>query len=450
MKGIRKTISVFLGAAMCAACIFPAAACGTQGGLDEMPQYTEDKTMLIGGWDNPPATAAAYKTAADMGLNFMFMGARFAAYGSEEYRRQVATAGEQGIKSMILVGSAQGSEATGGYDWVASYKDDPNVLGVNYWDEPSYPVLQTTIQENLVWHNETFAGTDKAFYVNLYPNYVASGDLQGAYSDYLALYAQTMSRSETGDRWMSVDFYPLKLASGGSAVDTAWLGNLEQIAAARKETGAEIFHSFLLATPHYNYREISEADLRYQAWVNMAYGVNALSYFTYRRSSIESFGDSLVDMNGNPMPLYYGAQKVNAELHAIEDVYLSFDWQGMYPVTGSANEDVDGEGVSMYFRSLDHSLTELQAVSSVTAVQDTLVGEFNDKDGNYGYVVANFADPYFEEESDSSVTLAFRNANRAIVCKNGEIKTYQVTDNTLTINLDAGEGAFVVPVLLNV
>ena len=131
MKGIRKTISVFLGAAMCAACIFPAAACGTQGGLDEMPQYTEDKTMLIGGWDNPPATAAAYKTAADMGLNFMFMGARFAAYGSEEYRRQVATAGEQGIKSMILVGSAQGSEATGGYDWVASYKDDPNVLGVN-------------------------------------------------------------------------------------------------------------------------------------------------------------------------------------------------------------------------------------------------------------------------------------------------------------------------------
>ena len=49
-----------------------------------------------------------------------------------------------------------------------------------------------------------------------------------------------------------------------------------------------------------------------------------------------------------------------------------------------------------------------------------------------------------------SSAFTFRNANRAIVCKNGEIKTYQVTDNTLTINLDAGEGAFVVPVLLNV
>ena len=154
-------------------------------------------------------------------------------------------------------------------------------------------------------------------------------------------------------------------------------------------------------------------------------------------------------MQGNPTDKYYDAQQVNKELHAMENVYLSFDWEGVYTVTGSQNEYVDANGVSDYFRRLQYSLNSLEGVKSVEATQDTLIGQFRDAEGNKGFVVANFADPYYGKESADTVTINFEHANRAIICRGTDVKTYEVTDNTLTLNLQAGEGAFVVPVWLN-
>lgn len=443
---MKKLLACVLSAGI----LFSLAACGGNGngGLSELPTYEQDKEFLIGGWDVPPDTEEAFRIASEMGLTFMFMNATFAGYGTDRYREMIATAGKQGVKSMLMFGNGQ-NQPQNAYEWAAAYKDDPNVIGINYWDEPSVSTLDSTIKEFAEWHDMQFVGTDKSFYVNLYPTYVSSDVLKGSYDEYLETYTEIVTGVETGASWISVDYYPLKLAASGSAVDTGWLGNLEMLAKVRKDNDIDTFHSFLLSTQHMDYREIEEEDLRYQAWVNMAYGVNAMTYFTYRQSLDPKFSTALVDMQGNPTDKYYDAQQVNEELHAMENVYLSFDWEGVYTVTGSQNEYVDANGVSDYFRRLQYSLDSLEGVKSVEATQDTLIGQFRDAKGNKGFVVANFADPYYGKESADTVTIHFEHANRAIICRGTDVKTYEVTDNTLTLDLQAGEGAFVVPVWLN-
>ena len=135
---------------------------------------------------------------------------------------------------------------------------------------------------------------------------------------------------------------------------------------------------------------------------------------------------------------------MNAEIHAIDDVYLSFEWEGMYPVTGAETENLM-DGVSPYFYNLKQPLTGLDKISSVQAEKDALIGQFHDAEGRKGYVVTNFADPYFEEESANKVELTFTNADTVVVCRGGTQETYRVSGNKLTLDFEAGEGAFLIP-----
>ena len=136
---------------------------------------------------------------------------------------------------------------------------------------------------------------------------------------------------------------------------------------------------------------------------------------------------------------------MNEEIHAIDDVYLSFEWEGMYPVTGSLNEDtLDGE--SQYFYNLKNSLTELEKIKKAEATRDTLIGQFHDEEGRKGYVVTNFADPYFKGENSADiVTMEFENVNTVLVYQNGEKEMYKVSDGKFTLQLAGGEGVFLIP-----
>lgn len=425
------------------ACVFGflLVGCGSNsGGLDSLPEYDEEHTFLVGGWDAPPLNDNSFRVASEMGLNFMY-------YGYDQYNNIKNYLEKYDLQVML--------HARERMDWIENFNNknaflsDPNVLAINYWDEPSFSELDT-LKEFALYHRENITPEYKVdFFANLYPSYADVSVIEGPYEDYVEKYMEIMSSSQ-GETWASVDIYPLKLDPlTGSSVSVDWLTNLETVANAAKEYGIDQFHVYIQTTRHYNYREVTEEDLRYQMWVSMAYGATSATYFTYAESPLEDFGTALVDENGNPNPLYYGAQKVTQEIHAFDDVYLSFDWEGVYAVTGTENTDVNSSGVSNHMKGLKTPLAALNGIKSVSSSLDALIGQFSDKDGNNGFVVTNFADPYFGEESKNTVTLNFEKANRAIICRRGEVKTYQVKDNRLDIELDEGEGVFVIPVLLN-
>ena len=192
-------------------------------------------------------------------------------------------------------------------------------------------------------------------------------------------------------------------------------------------------------------REIYDInDLRYQFYVDMAYGVQNFSYFTYTHSFIEGFGGGCVEreVSCKKTALYDWAQEINAELAKFDHVYLSFDWNGTMPIVGTDNPD----GENAHFMALKHSLTALECANKVTATQDTLVGQFKDADGNDGLIVTNYTDPL--DLVDDVVSFEFKNANRALVYRGGERKIYEVKNGKLDIRLAPGEGVFVIPVKL--
>lgn len=442
---MKKVLACLLSAVLTIAVGTSLVGCGSKAGegtATEYPVFSTEKTFMIGGWDVATANENDYKTAKDMGLDFVFFG-MYSAMGTDVYKNLLEYMDSIGLKAILQTGSSADDNSKKDFDQETDYSQYPAVWAINYWDEPNKTTMEY-VKEYGDWHKGFYKDKDVSFFANLFP-YTDKTNYE-SYADYVKAYCDIME-SVGGHKMLSVDIYPLNQSPEGSIISTSWLTNLEDIAQAGKAYDVDTLHSFILSTQHGSYRTPTEADFRYQIWVDMAYGFNSISYFTYRTgASITNWGEALVDIQGNPNNSYYWAQKVNSEIHAIDDLYLSYDWNGMYPVTGSENDNTNSAGVSTYFSDLKAPLTSLKAVESVTATQDTLVGEFFDKDGNAGYVVTNFADPYYE--TADTVTMNLKGANRVLVAKNGVIEKYVVLENQFTITLNAGEGAFIVPVML--
>lgn len=189
-------------------------------------------------------------------------------------------------------------------------------------------------------------------------------------------------------------------------------------------------------------RRINEEDLSYQVYTCMAFGITGFSYFTYTESflSDQMTGGCVTRDDCATTELYGWAKELNAEIKKFDNVYLSFDWQGVYPVVGSENES----GFVPAYDRLQSPLSSLSCASAVTATQDTLVGQFQDENGNDGLIVTNYSDPAVGLNDEVSIT--FQDANRALVYRNGERTVYVLQDGVLDLTLEAGEGVFVIPV----
>ncbi len=77
---------------------------------------------------------------------------------------------------------------------------------------------------------------------------------------------------------------------------------------------------------------VNEDELRYQIYVSLAYGFKQLSYFTWstpiQRS--EPFTHAVLDVNGNPRPIYEGVKRLNAQIHALSDVVFPLNAVEVY------------------------------------------------------------------------------------------------------------------------
>ena len=90
-------------------------------------------------------------------------------------------------------------------------------------------------------------------------------------------------------------------------------------------------------------------------------------------------------------------------------------------------------------------------LSSVSSSASVLVGNFDDADGRYtygaanAYMVVNYGNTG-NSQAESSITMTFNGTpTRAFVYENGVAQVYTLTGNALTLNLQLGEGAFVIP-----
>ena len=443
MKFGKKSALALMLAGLTAVSITCGAGCTTTS--ETYPEFEDNKSMWIGGWDVPMNTKADYQMAKDMGLTHMFIDNIFAAKGSEGYIQQLKYCEEVGLKA--IVGMDTSLENTAGVPLdETDYSQYPAVDMINVWDEPYYNVFDDCAARidklNEIYDNKM------TLYVNQNPqNPLSSTSLTSAEDFLQKVYDELLSKMH-GRKIFSTDVYPLLEVRGSYELDTRWLSLMETYAnftKRYKSEGAE-FHMFIQTYSDDRRRDIlSKEDITFQVYTDMAFGINGFTYFTYRKSFLGGFGGGCVenDVSCKPTETYYWAQEVNEEINKFDHVYLSFDWNGIMGLNGTNNtaDDPEYENASFNFAT---PLEKLDCAKKVSATEDTLIGQFKDKDGRDGLVVTNFSEP--TTGLRDVVSFEFKNANRAIVYRNGERKIYEVKNNKLDLKLDCGEGVFVIPV----
>lgn len=192
-------------------------------------------------------------------------------------------------------------------------KDNKGFFGYVLQDEPSASdirELQKEIAQLATVDNK------HCFYINLLPfydNWILRYTKTATYSDYLD------AATATSCRQISFDYYPIT----HKGLRNGWYNNLEQI--RHQSIKAKIpFWGFVLSVPHAMYPQPDLGSLRLQVYSNLAYGAQAIQYFTYWTPQPEgenNYHNGPIDINGQKTETYYLVQKMNRELRIISKVF---------------------------------------------------------------------------------------------------------------------------------
>ena len=324
------------------------------------------------------------------------------------------------------------------------FKDYPAVKGIYWWDEPNFNQFDEIAVEQVAYHNEHFKD-DYVFHINLFPSYghpdtqlgvQASGN-GTAYENYVNGYVEKVLKNVQGKKTLSLDHYPMRASATTSYVSSSWLSDLGLVATLAKEYGA-IFNSCIQTYGNGSQmRELqSVADFGFQIYANMALGASSFELYQYT----DGHGATgLVSGSGELHPSYYYVKEILGYVHALEHVYLSFDWQGAMTVYGEEiNNDTD-----CFFGVQKYVQESLPAIKSVRARTNTLVGHFTDAEKRNGYMISNFADPVVGKTD--VVEIIYDGYTKATVYRNGKEEDVDLVEGKLKLILEKGEGAFVVP-----
>ena len=347
-------------------------------------------------------------------------------------------------------------------DWdgekAPSYAKHPALKGFLMWDEPS-----ATDFEKLA---ETKKKFDKVmpenltFFVNLFPQACSYESLFGDdydpkhvnyEKDYVDPFLDTVDPEQ-----LSVDYYPLLKQDGSEALSIrpTYFENLD-ILSHKALTESLPFDVTILTAGHKTtdgtYVTASEEQLRWQMAIAMAYGATSLNHYIY--TSHEADYEAIVEYETfAPTELYERVKAVNLEVQSWSDIYMSYSW------LGTAKVDVGDKNLMLDKLSYNIDVDKYGYLSEITSDKDLLVGAFENAEHQYAYMIANAGDAAEIKSIDhladftmeaASVTLKLKQGKYQCVAvvSDGEISYLPVdADNSVSIQLGAYDGAFVIPI----
>ena len=330
---------------------------------------------------------------------------------------------------------------------VPSYVNHPALIGFLMYDEPC-----ATDFENLHALKTKFDAVmpaDTLFYVNLYGSSAAGTSLMGALDwamgrrDYDEYYVQRFL-DRVGVEVLSWDSYALL---EGSGIRTGYFYNFEVMASKNMPTWYTMLSSGHKTTATY-YTTPTAEELRWQMAVAMTYGISNIDHYTYV-SHEEDYSCMVEYGTWEPTDLYYDIKDVDNEYLAWDNIYMAYDWIGV--------GTYDAGSTNAMFSNLKKALNwKNYGVSDIQASEDLLVGVF-EYNGENAYMITNAGTPgsatvgdgkeYITNDTTVTLTLDAADYKCVAVIDNGEISYVAVNNNTVTLNVEAYEGVFVIPVL---
>ncbi len=442
--------------------------------LDESDEYNNEKNIAIA----TQMKNAGIKVVNLTGKNLLVLNTQEAI---EKTRKIIKFFWSQGLKTVAFAANNVENFNT---DFTVigtpDFSDCEGFIGFLHWDEPTEDdSIMSKLADLAIQFNNVYAGSDVTYMNNLLPSYApyfqttetnwwggSSTTLdKDAYKAYVEEYCTKVLSQVEGEKWLSVDSYPI---NKDKSLHDTFLLDLGVIKYYAMQYGAHAHvalqsSGFSTADNDTKSRIPTEAEMRMQAYAALAFGMDSISWFTYSPSASgsETFY-TFVDNDGNIIDetAYNAFAKVNNELSAIGAVYSAFEWQGIILGTGTDNSRTIGSyvistdqdyqafaTVSGQIGDYQLSATDTKHLSSVSTNKtdwNYLMGVMQDANGNEGYVLCNYNSQ--EEDRAQTITLTFnKNITEVVIYRGGVAETKSVTNNTLEIKLATGEGVIVLP-----
>lgn len=240
-----------------------------------------------------------------------------------------------------------------------------------------------------------------------------------------------------------------------SASDVPWFSDHHRVAALASTNGYDTgvtLQSFGMYSSTAN--KVYDApdcrgDMAWQVYTSLAYGIREIHYFTYwehytQATTGECHTGSMViypddgSTRSVKTDLYGYVQSVNQEMQAYDHIFLDYDWKGT-AYTG------DNVGVGSGYVTSDDVTTD-SALASWSSTETGMVSYMYDSEKQLdGFWVVNAENPY--NNLTSTATLTFDEGySRVLVFQGGKQKIVSLDNQALTLNLDVGEGVFVIAI----
>lgn len=414
-----------------------------------VPTYSDNAEMRLSAYVAPTTDEgfADYKAAGFTTL----IGENRAIYGDANLDNYMKLAEQNGLDVIVQAGTMQ-QMLTGDVEYSAAalqtiYNDLSKYSNFRGWfmgDEPTISQLSTytTVTNALKSLNSNLD-----FFTSCLPTYTNESNLSldnslslnEKYSNYANAFGKLF-----GD--FTYDFYPFKHSyktigsykyNEKDYMRDDWFRNLTLAASNAKgayKTGITVQSYSDDASKKDYYRAVTEADVSFQVYSALAYGMKSINYFTYGEHWDSGVGaTSSMIYNGQKTDVYYAVQSVNNEIKAFDHVLLDFNWQGTVGISKT-----NKNGIMNYVEAYN-----AKRISGYSASDDAIIGCLKDSKGYDGFMLVNATDPSLNVTETISVT--FKNADHAKVYVDGVESVVELNNGTYDATLTPGQGIFVVP-----
>jgi hypothetical protein len=366
----------------------------------------------------------------------------------EKTRQLIKFFWSQGLQT-IAFGANSAEYMNTGYP---DFSDCEGFIGFLLWDEPSsekYGTLAELAQE----FEKAYAGTDVTCMVNLLPAYASAFQTNkkldpAKFKAYLQGYCETVLSQVSGEKWLSLDTYPIN--SSGN-LGTTFLFDLAMLKYYSLQYGATA-HAVLQSSGWSGNGDHmpTAQEMKFQAYTAMAFGVDSISWWSY--------SDKREDGQQNPTDndTYYNYfAEANNEISAIGHVYNAFTWKGVILGAGKNNgsiisSDADYQAfanVKGQIGGYELTASNTKHIASISTNKtdlNYLMGVMRDMNGNEGYVLCNYNNN--KSNRAQTITLKFdTNVTEVVIYRGGVAQTVSVTNKTLAVELATMEGVIILP-----
>jgi hypothetical protein len=202
-------------------------------------------------------------------------------------------------------------------------------------------------------------------YINLFPIYCPPPALGApTYDEYVEQFIQICRPTI-----LSYDNYSLM---ADNTLRPQYFANLEAMRRAAVKHNLP-FWNIVLASAHFNYREVTQADFSFQAYTSLAYGARGLAYFKYFTPAVGNYRNGPIDQFGNETPTWYAMQHVNLQIAKLADTLLKLRSDQVY-----------------HFGEIPEGCAGPDDQSLIKAIRGPmLVGDFTHEDGSRYVMIVN-------------------------------------------------------------